>query len=444
MNRDEHSDFFKVLPDTGLPIFSGKSEDLTLFYAPGFLAAATEKEAEEIRQILLGEYPFGNLIAGDLINAAAEAQAVWAYDHSPDHYEPTCLTIYSSLACNLNCSYCFASRAHELLELDEKIIFENAGRVLANCRAKEMPFTAVFHGGGEPSLDPRLSRILSEIRRMSEQAEVPFRSYMATNGVMDEKKAVWIAENINMLGLSVDGPPDIQNQQRPLRSGGKTAPIVERTAAVFKKIKGYLSVRVTILPENYSRMEEIADYCGETLGADEIHIEPVYSRGEGPDGDLAHKFCENYLKVKEALKKKGIKLTFSGSRIAEIHGRYCQIYRQVLHLVPPDACSACFALSSREETEQNGLLLRPDEFGAVFERLAAEDPACLNCFNRYHCARGCPDVCPALPGGLHDAGSFRCRVSRILAEEELLAAARSSLFGPARRYGSAGIDLRGE
>ena len=29
------------------------------------------------------------------------------------------------------------------------------------------------------------------------------------------------------------------------------------------------------------------------------------------------------------------------------------------------------------------------------EVTAAEDPDCLDCFNRFHCARGCPDVCPS-------------------------------------------------
>ena len=30
---------------------------------------------------------------------------------------------------------------------------------------------------------------------MSDEAGVPFRSYIATNGIMDEEKARWIAEN---------------------------------------------------------------------------------------------------------------------------------------------------------------------------------------------------------------------------------------------------------
>ena len=47
-----------------------------------------------------------------------------------------------------------------------------------------------------------------------------------------------------------------------------------------------------------------------------------------------------------------------------------------------------------------------------------------------------------LPGDLKDAGSFRCRVSRTLAEAELLDTAERCLFEYARQYGFAGMDLR--
>ncbi len=442
VSPDNASVFFKVLPGETLPIFTGRLDGLTLFYAPGYLAAARETEAEEIRMILAGEIPFGNLLAANLIDAAVSAQSVRAMQQDPEHYRPTCLTVYSSLACNLNCSYCFSSGARDAhLQLDAGFIYDSAAGILANCREMDEPFTVVFHGGGEPSLDPRLPDLLTKLQRMSAAADVPFRSYIATNGVMDEDKAGWIAENIDAIGLSVDGPPELQNRQRPLRNGDGSAPFIERTAAVLRGCGKKLTVRVTILPENFRRMGEIAGYLSEILHADEIHIEPVYERGSEPDAEFADLFCENYLNLK---KQMGRRLSFSGSRIGEIHGRYCQIFRKVLHLVPPGGQSACFALSSCEEAESNGLLMDEADTCRLFGLLSAEDPGCKDCFNRYHCAGGCPDVCPASDPKLRDAGSFRCRISRKLAEAELLETAKRSLFGIARQYGYAGMDLRGE
>lgn len=439
MNPDSSQVFFKLFPGDSLPVFTGRLDDLTLFYAPGYLAAAREREAEEIRQILSGEIPFGNLTAGELVNAAASARAEWAVIHDPDRWKPVCLTVYSSLACDLACSYCFAGKAHSSHAiLSERLIRESAREVIENCAQENLPFTAVFHGGGEPAMDPRLRDLLTALRSMSEKSGVPFRSYIATNGVMSEETAHWIAVNFDMIGLSVDGPPEIQNVQRPTKYGEATSGIVERTASILKKHQKTLSVRCTILPENYGKMQKIAAYFTEILKADEIHIEPAYLRGSSPSSELADEFCEYYLSLKRLL---GSRLTFSGCRIGEIHGRYCQIFRQVMHLVPPAGCSACFVLSSQTEAEKNGLELNVGHLGQVFERLTAEDPACSDCFNRYHCARSCPDICPALTPELRDAGSFRCSVNRTLAEAELLQTAKTRLAGFAEQYGFAGTTL---
>jgi hypothetical protein len=41
---------------------------------------------------------------------------------------------------------------------------------------------------------------------------------------------------------------------------------------------------------------------------------------------------------------------------------------------------------------------------------------CADCFNRYHCARACPDRCPAFgaQAAREREPGFRCRVQRLL------------------------------
>lgn len=425
------------MEDQPLPIFSRKLDDLTLFYAPGYLAAARDREAAEIRGILTGEFPFGdNMTPHYLIQAALSALEIRRRMHDPGNYSPTCLTLYTTLDCSLDCSYCFARSAHQDgVRLSRELIAAAAGVVVTNCQKKGVPFTAVFHGGGEPSLDPRLPDLLADLQKICRKADVPFRSYIATNGIMDPEKARWIAGHFDMVGISVDGPPEIQNRQRPLCCGGESSRIVERTVEIIRGIQGNPAIRVTVLPENFGRIPEITAYCAEKLGADEIRLEPVYHQNTA--AGAADVFCESFLKAKTEFPSK---LFYSGSRIDEIHGRYCQIFRQVLHLVPPAGFSACFVLSSRKEAEERDL--DPLMNDGAFEILSREDPACEQCFNRYHCSRGCPDVCPALSPEIRDAGSFRCRVNRRLAEAELLETARRLLPERAREYGYAGLKLR--
>ena len=432
-----NKDVFRQIEGVSPPVFFRNAGDLTLFYAPGYLAAAKKREAEEITGILSGDIPFGeDMTPHYLIRAALSAQAIWQQMHDPENYRPTCLTLYTTLDCNLNCSYCFAKAAHrEGVRLSKDLIMAAAREVAGNCREKGEPFTAVFHGGGEPSLDSRLPDLLTDLQWICKQAKVPFRSYIATNGVMDPEKARWIAAHFDRVGISVDGPPELHNRQRPLRNGSESFRILERTIKNISRISENLSFRVTVLPENFGRIPEIAGFIAERFDAEEIHIEPVYH--QHIDADLADVFCESFLKAQS---EKPAKIVSSGSRIGEVHGRFCQIFRQALHLVPPAGASSCFAVSSQEEAEEKQLDPMQDE--ALFEKLSREDPDCEHCFNRFHCARGCPDVCPALSVDARDAGSFRCRVNRRLAETELTETAERLLFGPARNYGYAGVKLR--
>ena len=428
---------FQQIEGGSLPVFSRIADDLTLFYAPGYLAAARTREAAEITGILSGELPFGeDMTPHYLMQAAVSAQEIRRRGQDPDNYRPTCLTLYTTLDCNLNCTYCFAKASHrEGVRLSKELILAAAREVAGNCREKGERFTAVFHGGGEPSLDPRLPDLLSDLQWICKKADVPFRSYIATNGIMDPEKARWIAAHFDMVGISVDGLPELQNRQRPLRNGYESFRILERTIQNISRIQENLSFRVTVLPENFGRIPEIAAYCAGTFGAEEIHVEPVYHQHIA--ADLADVFCDSFLKAQA---EAPAKIVYSGSRIGEVHGRYCQIFRQVLHLVPPAGTSACFAVSSQEEAEKKKLDPMQDE--DVFEKLSREDPGCGQCFNRFHCARGCPDVCPAMSADLRDTGTFRCRVSRRLAEAELAGTAERLLFEPARKYGYAGVKLR--
>ena len=446
MNREFLTDqpLFHQIGGESLPIFTRQFEELTLFYAPGYLAAARDAEAAEILGLLSGELPFDHegtvspgIVTLELIHHAQNAVQQWHALHDPENYKPLCLTLYTALACNLHCTYCFAEPERESnLRLSRGQIMDAAKIILANCKEEQKSFTAVFHGGGEPSLDPRLPELLAALKTVSMQEQVPFYSYLATNGVMPEETAVLLAQNFDRIGLSVDGPPDIQNRQRPLRGGGETSAIIERTAGIIREIQGHLTIRATVLPESYSRIPEIVSYCREVLHADEVRMEPAYR--QDLDLSAADEFCEYFLQAKA----RASGLSYSGSRLDEIHGRYCHCFRQVLQLVPPDGCSVCFAVSSRAEAEKRGLHFPWSR--DTFEMLSAEDPECLHCFNRFHCSRGCPDICPAQNSGTHDYGSFRCRVNRTLAEAELQRTAEVWLLEYAREYGFAGVKMKEE
>jgi pyruvate-formate lyase-activating enzyme len=304
-----------------------------------------------------------------------------------------------------------------------------------------MRFTVVCHGGGEPTLEPSfLFRVLDELDAMAEARGAPIWRYLATNGVMPTSVARRIAHRFDLVGLSCDGPEDVQAVQRPLRRGGSSTPQVEATADAIRAVGTPLHVRTTVLPTSADRLPEIAEYLCSRLGPREIAAEPVYVGGRATTRDVpapedAEPMVDAFEAAEAVATSHGIGWTISGSRPGEVHGTYCNVDRDVLQLVPGGAAVACFKAQDAVAARRTGLAVGA-RVGTRFElderavarvrERTTEWLACRACFNRFHCVRSCPDVCPAM--GTATSDGFRCRFQRLLTLRKLnsLAAERGA------------------
>lgn len=227
---------------------------------------------------------------------------------------------------------------------------------------------------------------------------------------MSEEKAVWLAQNFDLVGVSCDGPPDVQNCQRPDWNGGDSARILERTVRVLREQGCRFNVRTTITKATLSRQVEIVAYICQQFSPQEILFEPVYLGGRngaatGLGARHADEFVAHFLKARAVAQKHGVPLTTSGSRLGEIHGSYCNIFRSVLNLTPGGIATACFKTTDAVQAVQKGAVIgamngETGRFEIDYPRvetlrrqLDACPPRCVNCFNRYHCVRECPDLC---------------------------------------------------
>jgi sulfatase maturation enzyme AslB (radical SAM superfamily) len=306
--------------------------------------------------------------------------------------------------------------------------------VAENCRGRGLPMTLVCHGGGEPALHPDLlGEALDAIEEIAREHGLPLFRYIATNGVMPAATAAWVALRFDLVGLSCDGPPDVQDKQRPAWGGGSSAPMVERTAAIVRQHGTPLHVRVTVTQQTVERQPEIAEYICRALRPSEIHVEAVYAAGRGQAlagtwaETEADRFVAGFLAARQVAARYGVRWANSGSRLGEIHGPYCHVAREVLNLVPGGAATGCFLVTEAAEAERRQVTvgrqvhdsLQLDQPGIDRMRRAVEAPpaACQACFNGYHCARACPDACEM--DGPPAADGFLCRVRRRLAEAEI-------------------------
>lgn len=449
----------------GLPIFHQVSQSWVDYYAPGHLTRSPISNRIAFEAELLSVHPTGE--AASLLQHAQHATKVWEELHSQS-YVPLCLTVYLNNVCNLACIYCYANplsykAVHPRPSLGA--LEAAAQQVAENCSQMGSPFTLVLHGGGEPTLDQAYAdQVLELVDRIAESHRLPIFRYIATNGVMPASRVRWLARRFDLVGLSCDGPAEIQSAQRPLRNGGSSTAYVERTASILHESDQRFHIRLTVTPCSSSRLEEITQYLCQQLQPQEIHIEPVYTSRRAEDGltftpDQAQDFVNHFLNAGEIARAHNIPWSMSGCRPQEIHGPYCQILSRVLHLIPGDGVSACFKSCDLERARQshtwmgafdieNGLALDPSHLDDLRQTILGRLPDCQGCLNRYHCTRGCPDFCPLQPSisaqaDLLAVGSFRCRVNLALMQATLHRAALSleTRLRADPMIGSAGIEI---
>ena len=242
-----------------LPIHVADRGPYRVWYAPGYLALVDLAHVDAAHRCLGDDSSPRHPALEALRDHALRALSAWsARAHRP--FEPVCLTLYLNNECSLACEYCFAE-AHPPPQprLSAACVRAAAPCVAANCRRRGLPLTAVFHGGGEPTHHPaHLARLLTLVNAAAEHAGIPAFRYLATHGVIPAQRARYLARNFDLIGLSCDGPPDLQQASRPARNGRPTSEAVERTADILHASGRPLHVRVTLTQRPRGGIEVLA------------------------------------------------------------------------------------------------------------------------------------------------------------------------------------------
>ncbi len=453
-----------------LPIFRLAGSGDAVFYAPGYPLLVPETCASEVEEAVVSGAPApkpeADAAARRLEARGQAALRAWrALSERP--FEPECLTLVLSNRCDLACEYCYSAAGRDRAGLPPAVgrpgcvampqdpaghrtLSETAAgqamrAVARRCAAASKPFVLVFHGGGEPTMEwELLVRLQALAARTAIEAGTPLWTHVSTHGAIDEDRARWLAGHIDDIGLSCDGPPEIQDVQRPQPDpsrGRGTSALVERTARILAEAGTDFTVRATVTPATIDRQHDIVEYACATLGARRVRLEPVHRGGQAGGrhflpGD-AERFFQQYAQAAEAARQSGCEIHTSGARPGDIHGPYCNVLRNVVQMGPDETLSACFVDSVRVPadagrpplgavgSEADGLVIDVQRAAELRRRAAAVPERCVSCINVCHCARGCPDVCVAADGGGREMpDGFRCRLQRQLSAWSIREAAR--------------------
>jgi coproporphyrinogen III oxidase-like Fe-S oxidoreductase/pyruvate-formate lyase-activating enzyme len=440
-----------------LPIFCFNQKECSVIYTPGHLCACSHIEEKELESVFFKDSIASKskvvMLAEQLIKSAHFAADTWK-KKLEEPFSPECLTISLSNQCNMNCSYCFVTpgngkqdkwtRSKDLQVVTDEAVKGAAHLVAQNCARKNESLKVVLHGGGEPTVHwKQLQRIVEMTHRVADQYKIDWWGYLATNGILTSTQAQWAADHFDLVGLSCDGPPEIQNCQRPMISKKNSSFYVERTAQILAESGKAFLVRSTITPQTVERQVEIVDYLMKRLGPAQMRFEPVFRVEKDSQlkftANQAEWFVDHFLHARQQAINHGYQLDYSGIRLDEIHGPYCDVFRNVLRLIPGDLASMCFLCTEPDifpntsqstvvghfNKETGEFILKPEQITAHRKSVGRIPPNCQKCINIYHCARECPNRCLTVTDSSEgNKPGFRCRVNHLLAETWILEAAK--------------------
>ena len=180
--------------------------------------------------------------------------------------------------CNLRCTYCYADGgtygavpcllAPETARRAVRYLLDNSG---------DRDHVTLIFFGGEPLLNMQAVKAatreaISYGRKMGKKVHFS----LTTNGtLLDPEIVAFLHANRVSVAVSMDGPRDIHDHNRPDESGtGSYGEIVSRLGPLLQDSPVPVAARVTLAPDQWHRVVEVFDHLT-GLGFHEVGIAPV-------------------------------------------------------------------------------------------------------------------------------------------------------------------------
>lgn len=340
------------------------------------------------------------------------------------HCRKQMLSFFLTTKCNLNCSYCYAQSDRQ----DERLSLEFAATGIDHFINEEGYSHIRFSGAGEPTLEFDLMREIWEYSKRVAPFEIT--SELQTNGCFDLEVAAWLCESIDIMWISCDGMPDIQDKYRPMAGNQRSSALIERNIEFLRrKGKVNIGIRATITAENLCRQNEILEYFN-SLGIKYVWSDPIFSSVYDQSRDTTSidtfEYAQYFLEAQATADSYGMIygsiLTCNFDEEIKYHCRSCL---PAPHLTTDGYISACdMALFGKSPFEHmdifvygkwdsvnNTLVFDDKKIELLRNRSVDNIGECKDCVARYHCGGYClgevvnefkklytnkPEVCEAI------------------------------------------------
>jgi len=338
------------------------------------------------------------------------------------------LILFLCQECNLRCIYCFADGGSYTGagKMSAETAFRAIDWLIENSKAERKLDICLF--GGEPLLNfPVVRKAVSYAREQAalHGKEVVFT--ITTNGSLldDEVIAFLRDEKIEPI-ISVDGPPEYQNRQRPFKNGAGS---YDRIAANIRRL-------LDVIPDAKARATVYGDADPsvmlrglEQMGFDEGILvraaPPLFNTGsflpETTEEESMLRMVafhrEEIDRFLQAVRSRSldksspplILSSFAGIATPEKCLYGCVIGKRRLVVTVNGDIYPCACLVGQDEARMGNIAdYKADDPNEYYRAVVDTLPACRGCWARYLCGGGCFYRNKALTGDMHRPGEIDC------------------------------------
>ncbi len=287
--------------------------------------------------------------------------------------KPELLVLLLTTRCNLSCSYCYLACTQRGKDMP-LTVFEAVLEKVA------YPPREIILSGGEPTLYPALKEVVQVLREKFPQSKISLQ----TNGtLLNRKLAAFLWTHRIGIGLSLDGPPEINE-----RSRGETQAVV-KALKLLSALGIGCGVTVTVTRENASRLGEVVFFLAQFPTVASFGLDLLRPIGRAQERDLpqAPELEQGLKSLEEALSwlmGYGRRLIWREARQGGSRRGYCPAERgKSMVLTPWGDLYPCASLVGHRQ-----YLL-----GNVFDPEPRPKPlpsACTGCVQKDTCVGRCP------------------------------------------------------
>lgn len=350
---------------------------------------------------------------------------------------PTSVTLFLTTACNLRCTYCYAAagdtpvRAMPLPVATRGIDFVSGNARAAGVRSVGV----IYHGGGEPTAHWEvLTRSFAYAKDRAAEDGLTLRAITATNGVLTDARAAWIAEHLDEAVVSFDGPPEVHDVHRSTARGAGSGERVLRTLRTFDGAGLRYGVRMTVTADHVQRLPDSVRFLCHSARPARIQAEPAFPLGRGSQAPspATEAFLDAFRRARSVAREHGVDLQFSAARAGLLTNHFCGVSRDTFALSPDGGISSCYEVFSPDSALADIFFYgRAAEGGSGYEfdaerlaRLRAQSAEhrkwCEGCLARWSCAGDCYHKAVAEAGDPEFRGGDRCHLTRELTVDQVL------------------------